>query len=266
MLPCKRPTTASAPVEARPNSVKPRRWGGAMNCVHRLPLTSNSSSGRIIIHPPPERVMQELPALLGILAALAVGVVSPGPSFIMVVRTAVSSSRTEGVAAALGMGIGGVVFAVAALLGLHGLLLAIPSLYLVLKVAGGLYLAYLGVRIWAGTKQPLAISELVPRPATTAVRSFVLGFTTQVSNPKTAIVYASVFAAFLPAGSALAFKLALAALVFVIEAGWYTLVALALSSERPRRVYLRGKVWVDRTAGGVMVALGLKLVASAHRA
>src|SRR5262245_49642866 len=73
--------------------------------------------------------MQDLPALLGILAAITVGAVSPGPSFVMVARTAVSSSRTNGIGAAIGMGIGGLLFAVAALLGVHGLLLAVPSLY-----------------------------------------------------------------------------------------------------------------------------------------
>ena len=210
--------------------------------------------------------MEELSALLGILAALTVGVVSPGPSFVMIARTAVSASRTEGVAAALGMGVGGVVFAVAALLGLQGLLLAVPSLYLALKVIGGLYLAYLGVRIWASARQPLAIAQGEFHAVTTVARSFTLGFTTQVSNPKTAIVYASVFAAFLPASSTLAFNLAVGVLVLIIEAGWYALVALALSSERPRSAYLRYKAWVDRAAGGVMVALGLKLVTSTHRA
>lgn len=81
--------------------------------------------------------MQELSALLGIVTALTVGVVSPGASFVLIARTAVSSSRSEGVVAALGMGAGGVVFAVAALLGLQGVLLAGPSLYLVLKAYRG---------------------------------------------------------------------------------------------------------------------------------
>ena len=210
--------------------------------------------------------MQEVSALLGIFAALTIGAVSPGPSFVVVARTAISSSRSDGFAAALGMGIGGLAFAVAALLGLHGLLLAVPSLYLVFKVAGGLYLAYLGIRIWRCARQPLAITTPVSRAGTTATaRSLVLGFTTQVSNPKTAIVYAGVFAAFLPAAPTLGFDLAVGALVFFIEAGWYALVALALSSDRPRGAYLRYKAWIDRAAGGVMVALGLRLLASAHR-
>jgi threonine/homoserine/homoserine lactone efflux protein len=48
-------------------------------------------------------MMQDLPALAGILAALAVGVVSPGPSFVMIARTAVAASRADGLGAALGL-------------------------------------------------------------------------------------------------------------------------------------------------------------------
>jgi len=208
--------------------------------------------------------MQELPALAGILAALTVGVMSPGPSFVMIARTAVSVSRGDGIAAAFGMGAGGALFAVAALLGLHGMLLAVPSLYVVLKVAGGIYLAYLGLRIWLYAKQPLAMPEPSLRARTTG-RSFALGFTTQVSNPKTAVVYASVFAAFLPPVQTLAFNVAVVLLALIIETGWYAIVAVALSSARPRGVYLRCKTWVDRAAGGVMIALGVKLVVSAPR-
>ena len=210
--------------------------------------------------------MQELSALAGVLAALTVGVISPGPSFVMVARTAVSSSRSNGLAAALGMGAGGVVFALAALLGLQAVLLAVPSLYMVLKVAGGIYLAYLGLRIWSAAKQPLVVTSALSGRSASLPKSLALGFVTQVSNPKTAIVYASVFAAFLPAAPSLGFDVALVTIVFAIEAGWYAVVALALSSERPRRAYLRYKAYVDRMAGGVMMLLGLKLVLSGQRA
>jgi len=157
------------------------------------------------------------------------------------------------------------VFAVAALLGLNGLLLAVPSLYLVLKVAGGLYLAYLGYRIWSSARQPLAAVQKESGAGTTLRKSLALGFTTQISNPKTAIVYASVFAAFMPAAPSAGFDLALVACVFAIETSWYAVVAVALSLERPRNAYLRYKAWLDRAAGGVMIALGLKLVSSAYR-
>lgn len=207
--------------------------------------------------------MQDLLPLAGIVAALAVGVVSPGPSFVLVARTAMSTSRAQGFAAALGMGAGGFTFALAALLGLQAVLAAVPAVYAVLKALGGLYLAWLGLRIWRGASQPLAV-EAAPAADVPARRAFWIGLATQLSNPKTAIVYASVFAAFLPPTHGLAFSAALLALVFAVEAGWYGLVALVLSSARPRHVYLGFKAAIDRLAGGVMVLLGLKLALSAR--
>jgi threonine/homoserine/homoserine lactone efflux protein len=207
---------------------------------------------------------QELTALAGILAALTVGVISPGPSFVMVAREAVSSSKAQALGAALGMGVGGLVFGAAALLGLQAVFHAVPSLYVALKVLGGLYLCYLGFLIFKSAKQPLLVQAGSVKRANTK-RSFWLGLTTQVSNPKTAIVYASVFAAFLPQQFSAAFAAALLALVFAVEAGWYSLVAQILSSAAPQKAYLSYKVWVDRAAGLVMVGLGLRLITSATR-
>jgi threonine/homoserine/homoserine lactone efflux protein len=208
--------------------------------------------------------MYEISALLGIAVALAIGAMSPGPSFVMVARTAASSNRSNGLSAAIGMGMGGLLFAILSLLGLQSLLFAVPMLYLVLKVAGGLYLVYLGIKIWRGANQPLSTrSDGQGQTGTSLLRHFTLGLATQLSNPKTAIVYASVFAAFLPSEQSFQFSASVVALVFFVEAGWYSLVALLLSTEGPRNSYLRYKSWVDRAAGGVMIALGLKLASSA---
>ncbi|CAN7203399.1 LysE family transporter [Variovorax paradoxus] len=201
--------------------------------------------------------------LLGIAGAMIVGAMSPGPSFVMVARTAVSSSRRDGLAAALGMGAGGVVFAIVALVGLQAAFLAVPALYLAVKLLGGAYLVYLGIRIWRGAREPLSAAQDEGAAAGTgsnARRAFLLGMGTQVSNPKTAVVYASIFAAFLPREVPLALALAVPAVIFCIETGWYAVVALALSSAAPRSAYLRYKAWIDRAAGGVMVLLGLKLL------
>lgn len=207
---------------------------------------------------------QELIALAGVLAALAVGVISPGPSFVMVARVAVSSSRSDALGAALGMGVGGALFGAAALMGLQGVFHAVPALYVALKVLGGLYLCYLGALIYRSAAQPLPSDDSGPNVGQPG-RSFWLGLTTQVSNPKTAIVYASVFAAFLPEQFSAGFAGALLVLVFTVEAGWYSVVALVLSSTGPQKAYLSSKVWVDRAAGVVMLGLGLRLLTSVAR-
>jgi len=204
--------------------------------------------------------VQELIALAGIVAAMSVGVVSPGPSFVMVARMSVAGSRSQGVAAALGMGLGGMVFATMALLGLQGVLVAVPALYVALKVCGGLYLCYLGFLIFRGAPQPLTI-DVTPAGASRQFgRALWRGLATQLSNPKTSIVYASVFAAFLPRSFSLGFGIAVALALFAVETGWYALVAVVLSSQGPRKAYLGCKTWIDRAAGVVLFGLGVRLV------
>lgn len=199
--------------------------------------------------------------LLGIFTAIAIGAMSPGPSFIMVARTAVAASRGAGLAAALGMGLGGASFAGLALLGLIALLAQVPWLYAGLKILGGLYLLYLGAMIWRGARSPLAVDGAA-RTAAGLRRALLLGLMTQLSNPKTAVVYAGIFAALLPDAHGLPLWLMLAVPlgIFAIEAGWYAVVALAFSAQRPRAAYLNAKHWVDRLAAGVMGLLGLRLI------
>lgn len=211
--------------------------------------------------------MEVAVAVLGIAGAVSLGAMSPGPSFILVARTALAVSRADGVAAALGMGVGGVLFAVAALLGLQAALGAVPALYAMVKVLGGAYLLYLGCRVWRGAGEPLVLAGAhAPSSGKRAFRrSFLLGLGTQVSNPKTAVVYASIFVSLLPRELPVSAMAGLPLLVFAIEAGWYSLVALALSSASPRATYLRAKSWLDRLAGGAMAALGIKLIVGARQ-
>lgn len=210
--------------------------------------------------------MELILSLVSVLGALLIGAISPGPSFVLVARTSMAASRIDGLLTAIGMGVGGVVFSVMVLLGLQVALASVPWLYLALKLVGGLYLVYLAVRIWRGAKEPIVIPsarEGIPR---SVKKSFLLGLITQLSNPKTAVVYGSIFAALLPHNLPHIAALALPFLVFLVEAGWYSIVALALSAESSRAAYLRSKMHVDRVAGGVMGLLGLKLVAAARPA
>lgn len=204
--------------------------------------------------------MATFSVLLGIMIAIGIGAMSPGPSFVLVSRISVGNSRLHGLAAAIGMGLGGAFFAVLALAGLVALLEKVEWLYLVLKCAGGLYLVYLGIAIWRGAREPIELASANGRGPLSVPRALVLALVTQVSNPKTAVVYASIFAALMPQEPPLALVLSLPPLILLIEAGWYTVVAIAFSAPRSQQAYLNGKLWVDRLAGAVIGALGLRLI------
>lgn len=206
--------------------------------------------------------MENFTTLTGILAVLFIGVISPGPSFVLVARTAIGSSRQAGVASALGMAAGACLLSVVAVLGLHALLQQVPLAYWGLKLVGGVYLLYLGFKIWQGAKTPLVLADTGPLTRAGGLRHFLVGAGTMVSNPKAAVVYGVIFAALLPHTPSLALSLALPPSVFVLEGSWYVLVALALSSARPRQTYLRAKTAIDRMTGAVLGLLGVKLLLS----
>ncbi len=207
--------------------------------------------------------MPEATVLFGILGALLIGAISPGPSFVLVSRIAVTASRLDGLAAALGMGLGGALFGAVALAGLSALLLQVEWLYMTLKLMGGAYLLYLGIRIWRGASAPLSVDMATTSERKSVLRSFTFAFATQISNPKTAIVYGSIFAAMLPASPPQWLLFTLPPMIFFVEASWYAIVALAFSANKPRAVYLHSKTWIDRVAGAVMGALGVRLLVEA---
>jgi threonine/homoserine/homoserine lactone efflux protein len=205
-------------------------------------------------------MMQFWLPIISIAAAISIGAMSPGPSFVMVLRISVALSRRAGLAAALGMGLGGVIFASLALFGLQALIAKVAWLYLALRIAGGIYLIYLASRIWRGGAEALRIDAPVETQRQGTAKAFWQALATQLSNPKAAVVYGSIFAALLPANPAPWTFAALLPIVFVIETGWYTIVAWTFSAATPRAFYLRAKRSIDRMAGAIIGLLGVKLV------
>lgn len=198
--------------------------------------------------------------ILGSIAvALMLGAMSPGPTSIYVAKNSIAISRKHGLFTALGTGLGAAIFGLLAVLGLQAFLLAVPSAYLALKICGGLYLLWLAFKIIKHAKDPIEADSSITKQMSLR-RAFTTGLITQLSNPKIAIVLASIFTALLPKEIPNYFYFALPILCFFIDTGWCSLVAVALSAEKPRRVYLKFKALFDRAAGAVMTVLGLKLI------
>ncbi|WDS37318.1 LysE family transporter [Pseudoxanthomonas sp.] len=197
-------------------------------------------------------------ALLAVAGVLALGAMSPGASFILVARLAATRSRAAGLAAAVGMGLGCAVFALLALCGLQALLERVPALHRVLSVAGGAYLLWLAWRMWQRDPADEGVAASALEGGTRG--AFVLGLLTQLGNPQTALVFASMFAALLPPVRAATDYLVLPALAFTIDALWFALVACALSAPLPQRWWLRARRPLDRCSAALMAGLGTRLL------
>jgi threonine/homoserine/homoserine lactone efflux protein len=202
--------------------------------------------------------MGEYSFLIGIALALLLGVMSPGPSFLVVSKVAVDQSRAQALAVAAGLATGAGTLALVAAMGLYVILESVPWLYKIFKVLGGLYLCYLAYKIWRSADAPTEDS-VAPAVQAGFFKAYMTGLITQLSNPKTAIIIGGIFAAFLPAQLP-DYSIAIGViLAFVIDGTWYCLVALALSTRKAQRAYNRSKANISKAAGGFMAFMGLKL-------
>ncbi|WP_395004787.1 LysE family translocator [Cypionkella sp.] len=192
-------------------------------------------------------------ALLHLLAAI-----SPGPAVLMSARTGVTEGLRTGAFLAIGIGAGAVVWATAALFGLAVLFQAAPALLWALKIAGGLYLIHMAWGMWRTADTPLdmSASSRTPRSAASA---FWLGLVTQLSNPKPAVLFSAIFIGTVPKTTPLWVIAALLLVVFLNEAIWNTLVARLFSFHRSKAAYIGLKSSIDRSFGGLLALLGVKI-------
>jgi threonine/homoserine/homoserine lactone efflux protein len=128
--------------------------------------------------------------VLFVVAALVL-LLTPGPAVLYIVARGVHQGRTAGVVSALAVGLGNLVHALAATLGLSALLLSSALAFAVVKYLGAAYLIFIGVRTLLARGDHTAIDAPKPRALR---RIFGQGFVVAVLNPKTALF----FFAFLP--------------------------------------------------------------------
>ncbi len=195
-------------------------------------------------------------ALLHLMAAI-----SPGPAVLMSARTGVTEGLRTGAFLAMGIGIGGVIWAAAALFGLALVFQAAPALLWGLKIVGGLYLLHMAWGMWRDADTPLDMSE-TGRPPRRAASAFRLGVMTQLANPKPAILFSAIFVGTVPPGTPLWVYSALLVVVFLNETLWNILVARIFSFDRTKRGYISLKSIIDRSFGGLLALLGLKIAAT----
>jgi len=138
-------------------------------------------------------------------AAVAVLNATPGVDFLLTVTRTVQGGARAGLAAALGIGAGCVLHALAAAFGLAALLAVQPAAFIALQWAGAAWLAWLGLgllrRAWRGAPEVAAAAGAAPGPAQSLWVEFRSGLLTNVLNPKVALFFLAFLPQFVPAAA-----------------------------------------------------------------
>lgn len=185
----------------------------------------------------------------------------PGPDFVGVVRSSMTRGTRAGLLTAVGVTIGLGMYATLSLLGLSALLPQYQWLTWVVRVLGGGYLIYLGIRLLLSRRQEVAVST-AERPK--SGNALLFGFLVTLTNPKAIVLFASVFATAVTASTPAWLMALMIALVMASSLMWYSVVALFMSSSPVMRRFEKAKHWIERAAGVCFVAIGGRILADAR--
>ncbi|MFX0580109.1 LysE family translocator [Nocardia nepalensis] len=193
--------------------------------------------------------------------------ITPGPDSFLVLRFSIVDAR-PGIAAAVGSALGGIVWAVVVAAGVAALLEQSATAYRTLKVIGGIYLVYLGIRALlahrkqrpAGTAQ--ASGQPSPGEAISIRSAFAAGLVSCMFNPKVGLFYLAVLPQFLT-DVTFVNTLALGAIECTVAA--VEMILLALLAARAVAMLRRPRVRdrLEQISAAILAALGIGTAASA---
>ena len=185
--------------------------------------------------------------------------VTPGPNFFITAHTAVDSSRRSSLFTVSGIVFGTLIWSVSGFLGISILFKTVPILYYTIKLIGGFYLIYVGLSLIVKKKHQPVNKDI---KGFSAGMHFRKGLLTNLLNPKTAIFMTGLFAATIPPSATLTLGASCVIIICLISATWYSIVATVFSHHMAKILYEKKKHIVEKIAGTIFVAFGIKLAAS----
>jgi threonine/homoserine/homoserine lactone efflux protein len=193
------------------------------------------------------------------LAAALLLAATPGPGMLYVAARSMAGGRMEGYASSFGTALGGFVHVIGGAVGVSAILMASAEVFTLLKLAGAVYLVWLGLRTWRQAGHELGTIAV---RASGWRRAFLEGIVVEALNPKTAAFFLAFVTQFLdPARGNVALQfIALGAISVSLNTGADIIVAVFAG--RLRQKLLNRPHWfcrLQRASAGLLVTLGVAL-------
>ncbi|TXR54057.1 LysE family translocator [Reinekea thalattae] len=200
-----------------------------------------------------------LESAISFFIALFVFGITPGPGIFAIISRALVSGSRACFWLSLGMAVSDVLYLIAACFGLATIAENWSELFLAVRIFGGLYLLYLGWKLWTATSAAKITQPLVASPM--RLKTFFQGFVISASNPKVILFYIAFLPTFIDVtvlqGKDIIIASALAIIALMIG---LSLVAAFASSARHMVQTPRGSRRLNRTSGSIMMAAGAFLL------
>jgi RhtB (resistance to homoserine/threonine) family protein len=193
-------------------------------------------------------------------------VASPGPDFAIVLKQSLTHGRRTAIWTSLGVGTAILLHVTYSLLGL-GLLIRSSVLWFgIVKYAGAVYIAWLGVQaLRTQPRAPTAVNRgtapVLPKPH----GAFATGFLTNALNPKATLFFISLFVLIVSPQTPKLIQAGYGVWMSLATMAWFSFVSVVFTREDVRARFLRHGHWIDRALGVVFLAFALSLALASVR-
>jgi RhtB (resistance to homoserine/threonine) family protein len=194
---------------------------------------------------------------------LAAGILlnlTPGPDTAYILGRSIAQGREAGIASALGISLGSIFHTCAAALGLSAILATSALAFGAIKLFGGAYLIFLGIKMLLDRRKQLSLPSNFRQRTTVA--AFRQGILTNMLNPKVALFFLAFLPQFIdPASNAKILAFVTLGLTFVTTGTMWCLVLAWFASVFSERLRANETIaqWLNRTTGALFVFLGIRL-------
>ena len=200
-------------------------------------------------------------------ALIALGMVlTPGPNMVYLISRAICQGRAAGLVSLGGVALGFVFYMICAAFGITAIVMAVPYAYDALRYGGALYLLYLAWQaVKPGGRSPFQVRDL---PKDSPRKLFMMGFLTNLLNPKIAVMYLSLLPQFIDPGhgSVLTQSLVLGFAQIAVSVSVNAMIAVAAGSIAAflagRPAWLAVQRWL---MGTVLAGLAVRVATEARR-
>jgi RhtB (resistance to homoserine/threonine) family protein len=196
-------------------------------------------------------------------AIFFLGLVSPGPNFLVVIESTLRGGQRSGIFTGLGASTGDGLYALIGLWGFSTFSSQGESVFQALRIFGAGYLTFLGVRMWLRRS---AVTDDLDRHQQPGIwQCFLRGLATDLSNPKTILFFGSIFAVALHRDTQSWVKAAIWSEIVLISVLWRLALCRLFSMPALRSWYAKYSLPIERVFGGLLILLGWRMAREVGR-
>ena len=188
------------------------------------------------------------------------GAMSPGPSLALIIRNSINFNRTSGIVASIAHGLGICLYATVTVMVLEYILKNSEIIFFVIQICGSLFLIILGLIFVFKKNNENQIETFEINSS-----SFAQGFIIAIINPKILIWFTAIYSQFIDINASLLNKTILVLTPSIIDAIWYSLVAILVTGYGLKEILNKNKFVIKKIIGILLILIAFSLIYSLIR-